>query len=40
MINLYRPAWDDFEVTVVLGNEESQELLMGQTSRHDGLGAG
>ena len=32
VINLYRPAWDDFEVVVVLGNEESQELLMGQTS--------
>jgi diguanylate cyclase (GGDEF)-like protein/putative nucleotidyltransferase with HDIG domain len=32
VINLYRQAWDDFEVVVVLGNEESQELLMGQTS--------
>jgi HD-GYP domain-containing protein (c-di-GMP phosphodiesterase class II)/GAF domain-containing protein len=32
VINLYRPAWDDFEVVVVLGNEESQALLMGQTS--------
>ena len=32
VINLYRPAWDDFEVVVVLGNEESQEMLMGQTS--------
>ena len=32
VINLYRRAWDDFEVVVVLGNEESQELLMGQTS--------
>jgi diguanylate cyclase (GGDEF)-like protein len=32
VINLYRPAWDDFEVVVVFGNEESQELLMGQTS--------
>jgi diguanylate cyclase (GGDEF)-like protein len=32
VINLYRPAWDDFEVVVVLGNEASQELLMGQTS--------
>ena len=37
VINLYRPAWDDFEVVVVFGNEESQELLMGQTSRHGGL---
>jgi diguanylate cyclase (GGDEF)-like protein len=33
VINLSRPAWDDFEVVVVLGNEESQALLMGQTSR-------
>jgi hypothetical protein len=24
VINLYRPAWDDFEVVVVLGNEASQ----------------
>ncbi len=29
VINLYRPAWDDLEVVVVLGNEESQALLMG-----------
>jgi diguanylate cyclase (GGDEF)-like protein/putative nucleotidyltransferase with HDIG domain len=33
VINLYRPAWDDFEVVVVLGNEESRALLMGQRSR-------
>ena len=32
VINLYRQAWDDLEVVVVLGNQESQELLMGQTS--------
>jgi diguanylate cyclase (GGDEF)-like protein len=32
VLNLFRPAWDDFEVVVVLGNEESQDLLMGQTS--------
>jgi diguanylate cyclase (GGDEF)-like protein len=35
VINLYRPAWDDFEVTVVLGSTESRELLMGQTSSWD-----
>jgi diguanylate cyclase (GGDEF)-like protein len=35
VINLYRPEWDDFEVVVVLGNEESQDLLMGQTSGMD-----
>jgi diguanylate cyclase (GGDEF)-like protein len=33
VINLYRPAWDDFEVVVVLGTEEARELLMGQASR-------
>ena len=39
VINLYRPAWDDYEVVVVLGNAESQELLMGQTSgREDWAG--
>jgi diguanylate cyclase (GGDEF)-like protein/putative nucleotidyltransferase with HDIG domain len=32
VINLYRPAWDDFEVVVVLGNEESRALLMGERS--------
>ena len=32
VINLYRPAWDDYEIVVVFGNEESRELLMGQTS--------
>ena len=32
VINLFRPAWDDFEVVLVLGNQESQEMLMGQTS--------
>jgi hypothetical protein len=35
VINLYRPAWDDFEVTVVLGSTESRELLIGQTSSWD-----
>ncbi|MGH3050579.1 MAG: GAF domain-containing protein, partial [Gaiellaceae bacterium] len=28
-INLYRPAWDDFEVTTVHGNAEAREALLG-----------
>lgn len=28
-VNLYRPAWDDFEVTTVHGNEEARALLLG-----------
>jgi diguanylate cyclase (GGDEF)-like protein len=32
VINLYRPAWDDFETVVVEGNEEARRLLLGQCS--------
>ena len=28
-INLYRLAWDDFEVTTVFGNEEARSMLLG-----------
>jgi diguanylate cyclase (GGDEF)-like protein len=28
-INLYRPAWDDFEVTTVYGNDEARAALLG-----------
>jgi diguanylate cyclase (GGDEF)-like protein len=28
-VNLYRPAWDDFEVTTVYGNEEARATLLG-----------
>ncbi len=28
-VNLYRPAWDDFEVTTVHGNEEARATLLG-----------
>jgi diguanylate cyclase (GGDEF)-like protein len=28
-VNLYRPAWDDFEVTTVHGNEEARAALLG-----------
>jgi diguanylate cyclase (GGDEF)-like protein len=31
-VNLYRPAWDDFEVVVVHGNEQARAALLG-TSR-------
>jgi len=29
VINLYRPAWDDFVVTTVHGNEAAREMLLG-----------
>src|SRR5690348_18477910 len=28
-VNLYRPAWNDFEVTTVYGNERAREMLLG-----------
>jgi diguanylate cyclase (GGDEF)-like protein len=28
-VNLYRQAWDDFEVTTVYGNEEARQVLLG-----------
>ena len=30
-VNLYRPAWDDFEVTTVYGNEGARAMLLGNT---------
>jgi diguanylate cyclase (GGDEF)-like protein len=32
VINLYRPAWDDFETVVVEGSDEASRLLLGQCS--------
>jgi PAS domain S-box-containing protein len=32
VINLYRPAWDDFAVTTVHGNEDARSALLGSTS--------
>jgi PAS domain S-box-containing protein len=32
VINLYRPAWDDFQVTTVHGNEAARRALLGTTS--------
>ena len=30
-VNLYRPAWDDFEVTTVYGNDAARSVLLGNT---------
>jgi diguanylate cyclase (GGDEF)-like protein len=30
-VNLYRPQWDDFEVTTVYGNEEAKAVLLGNS---------
>jgi diguanylate cyclase (GGDEF)-like protein len=32
VINLHRPAWDDFQTVVVHGSEQGRRLLLGQTS--------
>src|SRR3954453_22228128 len=32
VINLHRPAWDDFQTVVVHGPEEARRLLVGQSS--------
>jgi hypothetical protein len=32
VINLHRPAWDDFEVVVVEGSDEARAVLMGATT--------
>ena len=34
-VNLYRPAWDDFEVTTVYGNEDARSVLLGNTRPGD-----
>ena len=35
VINLYRPAWDDFYVSMVHGNEEARALLVGDAQGWD-----
>jgi diguanylate cyclase (GGDEF)-like protein len=35
VINLYRPAWDDFHTVVVEGNDDARRLLLGQCSVAD-----
>src|SRR6478752_7019077 len=32
VINLHRPAWDDFQTAVVHGSEEARRILLGQSS--------
>ena len=32
VINLHRPAWDDFQTVVVEGSDEARDALLGQTS--------
>src|SRR5262249_9999455 len=34
-VNLYRPEWDDFEVTTVHGNEEAKAVLLGNSRPGD-----
>ena len=34
-VNLYRPEWDDFEVTTVHGNEEARAMLLGNARPGD-----
>jgi diguanylate cyclase (GGDEF)-like protein len=34
-VNLHRPAWDDFEVTTVYGNEEARSTLLGNARPGD-----
>jgi diguanylate cyclase (GGDEF)-like protein len=34
-VNLYRPEWDDFEVTTVYGNEAAKEVLLGNARPGD-----
>jgi diguanylate cyclase (GGDEF)-like protein len=35
VINLRRPAWDDFEVVLVLGDDQAREMLLGLTRSRD-----
>jgi len=35
VINMYRPAWDDFHTVIVEGNDRARELLLGQSSVAD-----
>jgi diguanylate cyclase (GGDEF)-like protein len=34
-VNLYRPQWDDFEVTTVHGNEDAKQVLLGNARPGD-----
>ena len=32
VVNLHRPAWDDFETVVIVGSDDARDVLLGQTS--------
>ena len=36
VMNTYRPAWNDFEVTTVVGDEAARESLMGERLAYEG----
>ncbi len=38
VLNLFRPAWDDYEVALVIGREESVEVLMGTSTPRGAFG--
>jgi len=35
VINLYRPEWDDFQVSTVFGSEQAREALLGAERTHE-----
>jgi diguanylate cyclase (GGDEF)-like protein len=37
VLNLFRPAWDDYEVALVVGQQESVEALMGTSTPRSGF---
>ena len=39
VINLHRPAWDDFQTVVVEGSDEARDALLGPDLHHGRLGA-
>src|ERR1700733_9840739 len=37
VLNLFRPAWDDYEAALVIGRKESVEMLMGTSTPRGAL---
>jgi diguanylate cyclase (GGDEF)-like protein len=37
VLNLFRPAWDDYEVALVIGEEESVKALLGTSTPREGF---
>jgi DNA-binding transcriptional MerR regulator len=35
VLNLFRPQWDDYEVVLVIGGQESRDTLLGTTNRSE-----